>query len=165
VLKFLSVNTIVIAPASTGKDNNNSTAVTNIAHPNKANLCNLIPGLLIFNIVVMKLFAPNKLLIPDRCKAKIAKSTLGPLWLCIPDKGGYNVHPVPAPFSIVLANINNTRLGGNNQKLILFNLGKAISGPPTNKGNKKLPKPPIIAGITIKNIISIACAVIILLYS
>jgi hypothetical protein len=68
-----------MAPASTGNDNNNKTAVTNIAHPNKANLCNLIPGLLMFNIVVMKFIAPNKLLTPVRCKAKIAKSTLGPL--------------------------------------------------------------------------------------
>lgn len=41
------------SPAKTGKDNNNNTAVTIIAHPNKANLCNLIPGLLIFKIVVM----------------------------------------------------------------------------------------------------------------
>jgi hypothetical protein len=75
VLKFLSVKTIVIAPARTG----NNTAVTTTAHPNNANLCNLIPGLLIFNIVVIKLIAPNKLLIPDKCKANIAKSTLGPL--------------------------------------------------------------------------------------
>jgi len=87
-LKFLSVKTIVIAPARTGKDNNSKTAVTITAHPNNANLCNLIPGLLIFNIVVMKLIAPNKLLTPDKCKPNIAKSTLGPLWLCIPDKGG-----------------------------------------------------------------------------
>jgi hypothetical protein len=79
VLKLRSVNTIVIAPANTGNDNNNKTAVITTAHPNKANLCNLIPGLLIFNIVVMKFIAPNKLLIPNRCKAKIAKSTLGPL--------------------------------------------------------------------------------------
>jgi hypothetical protein len=79
VLKFLSVKTIVIAPASTGNDNNNNTAVTSTAHPNKANLCRLIPGLLIFNTVVIKLIAPNKLLIPDKCKANIAKSTLGPL--------------------------------------------------------------------------------------
>jgi hypothetical protein len=79
VLKFLSVNIIVIAPANTGKDNNNNTAVTTTAHPNKANLCNLIPGLLIFNIVVIKFIAPNKLLIPAKCKANIAKSTLGPL--------------------------------------------------------------------------------------
>ena len=65
----------------------------------------------------------------------------------------------------MLANINNNRLGGSSQKLMLFNLGNAISGPPTNKGNKKFPKPPIIAGITMKNIITMACAVIILLYS
>jgi hypothetical protein len=79
VLKFLSVNSIVIAPAKTGKVNNNNTAVITTAHPNKANLCNLIPGVLILTIVVMKLIAPNKLLTPDKCKAKIAKSTLGPL--------------------------------------------------------------------------------------
>jgi hypothetical protein len=79
VLKFLSVSTIVIAPANTGKDNNNNTAVTTTAHPNKASLCSLIPGLLILSIVVMKFIAPNKLLIPDKCKANIAKSTLGPL--------------------------------------------------------------------------------------
>jgi len=78
-LKFLSVNTIVIALAKTGNDNNNRTAVTITAHPNKANLCNLIPGLRIFNIVVIKFIAPNKLLTPERCKPKIAKSTLGPL--------------------------------------------------------------------------------------
>jgi hypothetical protein len=52
--------------------------------------------------------------------------------------------------------MNNNKLGTNNQKLILFSLGNAISGPPTNKGSKKLPKPPIKAGITIKNIIIIA---------
>ena len=79
MLKFLSVNTIVIPPASTGNESNNRTAVTTTAQPKRANLCSLIPGLLIFKIVVIKLIAPNKLLIPDRCKAKIARSTLGPL--------------------------------------------------------------------------------------
>jgi hypothetical protein len=79
VLKFLSVNTIVIPPANTGNDNNNNTAVITTAHPNKANLWSLIPGVLILTIVVIKLIAPNKLLTPERCKAKIAKSTLGPL--------------------------------------------------------------------------------------
>jgi hypothetical protein len=57
---------------------------------------------------------------------------------------------------MTLANKNKNKLGNNNQKLILFNLGNAISGPPTNKGNRKLPNPPIKAGITIKNIINIA---------
>jgi hypothetical protein len=79
VLKFLSVNIIVIPPAKTGSDNNNNTAVTITAQPNKANLCNLIPGLLIFNIVVIKFIAPSRLLTPERCIANIAKSTLGPL--------------------------------------------------------------------------------------
>jgi hypothetical protein len=79
VLKFLSVNNIVIAPAKTGKDNNSKTAVITTAHPNKASLCNLIPGLLIFKIVVIKFIAPSKLLIPDKCNANMAKSTLGPL--------------------------------------------------------------------------------------
>jgi hypothetical protein len=39
---------------------------------------------------------------------------------------------------------------------MLLSLGKAISGPPTNNGNKKLPKPPINAGITMKKIINMA---------
>lgn len=47
-------------------------------------------------------------------------------------------------------NINNSKLGGNNQKLILLSLGNAISGPPTIKGIKKFPNPPIKAGMTIK---------------
>ena len=67
------------SPANTGNDSNNNTAVTTTAHPNKANLCSLIPGLLILNVVVMKFIAPSKLDIPERCNPKIAKSTLGPL--------------------------------------------------------------------------------------
>ena len=70
--------------------------------------------------------APNKLLIPAICNEKIAKSTLGPLWLCIPARGGYKVQPVPTPPSIQAENINNNKLGGNNQKLILLSLGNLI---------------------------------------
>jgi hypothetical protein len=79
VLKFLSVKIIVIPPANTGKDNNSKIAVITTAQPNKVNLCNFIPGVLILTIVVIKFIAPNKLLTPDKCKANIAKSTLGPL--------------------------------------------------------------------------------------
>jgi len=78
-LKLRSVRSIVMAPAKTGSDNNNNTAVITTAQPNNASLCNLIPGLLIFNIVVMKFIAPSRLLIPDKCNPKIAKSTLAPL--------------------------------------------------------------------------------------
>ena len=115
--------------------------------------------------VVIKLIAPNKEEIPAKCKLKMAKSTEPPECAIIPDKGGYTVHPVPAPTSTKEEDNNNKKDGGNNQKLILFNLGKAISGAPNIKGTNQLPKPPIIAGITIKNIIINACAVIITLYN
>lgn len=78
-MKLRSVRSIVIAPAKTGRDSNSNTAVITTAQPNNASLCNLIPGLLIFNIVVMKFIAPSRLLIPDKCNPKIAKSTLAPL--------------------------------------------------------------------------------------
>jgi len=78
-LKLRSVNTIVIPPARTGSDNNNKTAVITTAHANNINLCNLIPGLLILNVVVIKFIAPSKLDTPDKCNPNMAKSTLGPL--------------------------------------------------------------------------------------
>lgn len=49
--------------------------------------------------------------------------------------------------------------GGNNQKLKLFNRGKAMSGAPIKRGISQFPKPPIMAGITIKKIIIKAWAV------
>ena len=42
VLKFRSVNNIVIPPARTGKDNNNKNAVINTAQTNKGNYSTLI---------------------------------------------------------------------------------------------------------------------------
>ena len=42
---------------------------------------------------------------------------------------------------------------GRSQNDILFILGKAMSGAPIIRGTIQLPKPPIIAGITIKKII------------
>ena len=59
VPKFLSVNNIVIAPASTGNDKSKSTAVTKTDHTNKGILCKVIPGARILNIVVIKLIAPR----------------------------------------------------------------------------------------------------------
>jgi hypothetical protein len=55
--------------------------------------------------------------------------------------------------------ISNIKEGGNNQKLILFIRGKAISGAPIMIGTNQFPKPPIIIGMTIKKIITKACAV------
>jgi hypothetical protein len=50
----------------------------NTAQTNKGNLCIVIPGALIFKIVVIKFEAPNIELIPDKCKLNIAKSTEPP---------------------------------------------------------------------------------------
>jgi hypothetical protein len=47
---------------------------------------------------------------------------------------------------------NNAKAGTSSQKEILFMRGKAISGAPIISGTNQLPKPPIIAGITMKKI-------------
>ena len=78
----------MIAPANTGNDNSNKIAVTKIAHTNNGNLCNDIPGALIFNTVVIKLIAPNKEDTPAKCKLNIAKSTDPPECDWILAKGG-----------------------------------------------------------------------------
>jgi len=116
-----------------------------------------------FNIVTIKFIAPKIDDKPAKCKLKIAKSTAPPECARIPLKGGYTVQPVPAPVSIKAEPNNNIKEGGNNQKLNALRRGKAISGAPINNGTKQLPKPPIIVGITIKNIIIKACAVTITL--
>jgi hypothetical protein len=93
------------------------------------------------------LIAPKIEEIPLKCKLKIAKSTAPLECAKMPLKGGYTVHPVPAPVSIKLEDNNNINAGGNNQKLKLFNRGNAISGAPIIKGTNQFPKPPIIVGI------------------
>jgi len=68
----------VIPPARTGNDNNNKMAVIKTAQTNKGNLCIVIPGALIFIIVVIKFIAPNIDDIPAKCKLNIAISTEPP---------------------------------------------------------------------------------------
>lgn len=81
----------------------------------------------------------------------------------MPASGGYTVHPVPAPASIVEDANSNRNDGGRSQKLILFIRGNAISGAPIISGTSQLPNPPIMIGITIKKIIMKAWAVTITL--
>jgi len=59
VLKFRSVRSIVIAPANTGRDSNNKTAVIKIDHTNNGIESNVIEVERIFTIVVIKLIAPR----------------------------------------------------------------------------------------------------------
>lgn len=78
MLKFRSVNNIVIAPAKTGKDKSKRMAVINTDHTNKGIRSIVIPIDRMFKIVVIKLIAPKIDDAPARCKEKIAKSTEGP---------------------------------------------------------------------------------------
>ena len=159
MLKFLSVRSIVIAPANTGKDNNNKNAVIKIAQAKRGNLWKGKLFDRIFVIVQIKFIAPKIEAAPDKCKLTIPRSTAPPEWLVIPARGGYTVQPVPIPASHKTELISSNKDGGNNQKLILFILGNAISGLPIIKGTNQFPKPPINAGITTKNTITKACPV------
>lgn len=89
----------------------------------------------------------------------MVRSTDAPAWARLPAKGGYTVHPVPAPASTIDDAKRSKNDGGSNQKLILFIRGNAISGAPIISGTSQFPKPPIIIGMTIKKIITNAWAV------
>lgn len=70
---------------------------------------------------------------------------------------------MPAPASTIEDASSRRNDGGRSQKLILFIRGKAMSGAPIIRGTSQLPNPPIIIGMTIKKIITNACAVTITL--
>ena len=55
--------------------------------------------------------------------------------------------------------------GGSSQKLMLFRRGNAMSGAPIISGTNQLPKPPNVAGMTEKKIISRPCDVTIVFHS
>jgi hypothetical protein len=142
----------VIAPASTGNDKSNKKAVIKTAQTKRGVRCATIPGTLIFKIVTIKFIAPKIEETPAKCKLKIAKSTEPPECAWIDANGGYTVQPVPTPASTKEDETNKIKAGGNNQKLILFKRGKAISQAPINNGTNQLPKPPIAVGMTKKKI-------------
>jgi hypothetical protein len=163
VLKFRSVSSIVIAPASTGRDKRSRTAVIFTDHTNNGTRSSCIPRQRILRTVVIKLIAPKIEAIPAKCKEKIAKSTAEPACAKFLAKGGYIVHPVPTPLSTAAEERSKVKEGGRSQKLMLFSRGKAMSGAPNISGTNQLPNPPIIIGITKKKIIIKACAVTITL--
>lgn len=107
----------------------------------------------------MKLMAPKIDDTPARCKEKMVKSTEAPACARFPARGGYTVHPVPAPASTPEEARRSRKDGGSSQKLMLFIRGNAMSGAPIIRGTSQLPNPPIIIGITIKKIITKAWAV------
>jgi len=149
----------VIAPAKTGKDKRSKIVVINTAHAKRGIRSKNIPNTRKFLSVLIKLIAPKIDEIPAKCREKIAKSTELPAWAIFLAKGGYTVHPVPAPLSTKALVNSNTNAGTKNQNLMLFKRGKAISAAPSIKGTNQFPNPPISTGITIKKIIMNACAV------
>lgn len=153
------MSSIVIPAASTGRDNSRRTAVIRTAHTNKGVwYCEMAGGFMLI-IVVMKLIAPRIEDTPARCREKMVRSTEAPACARFPARGGYTVHPVPAPASTPEEAKRSRKEGGRSQKLMLFIRGNAMSGAPIMRGTSQLPKPPIIIGITIKKIITKAWAV------
>jgi hypothetical protein len=140
---------MVMVAASTGKVSTNKKTVINTAHRNKDKTA--CPN----TAVTKKLIPPNTELTPAKCNLKITNSTQ----LCsgCPTtllNGGYNVQPVALPWPVNLLMANKINLGTNNQYLRLLARGYAMSVHARNKGSNQLPKPPIMAGITMKKIIT-----------
>src|SRR5215469_14956466 len=163
VPKLRSVSSMVIAPASTGSDNRSRNTVTRIDHTNSGILCRVMPGARMLKMVVMKLMAPKIDDAPAKWIDRIAKSTAGPGWPEV-DSGAYMVQPVPTPLepgspSTKVEMINSAKEAGNSQNEILFMRGNAMSGAPIMRGTNQLPKPPIIAGMTMKKIMIRPCEV------
>lgn len=88
VLRFRSVNSIVIPAANTGRDSRRRTAVIKTAHTNKGVWYWVMAGGFMLIMVVIKLIAPKIEEIPARCREKIVKSTDAPAWARLPAKGG-----------------------------------------------------------------------------
>lgn len=154
-----------MAPARTGSDRRRRITVMVTAQTNSGIRSSCMPCHRILITVVMKLMAPKIEDAPARCREKIARSTDGPAWAILDARGGYTVHPVPAPFSTAAEEISNRREGGSSQNLMLFSRGKAISGAPSINGRSQFPKPPMKIGITKKKIIKNAWAVTTVLYN
>lgn len=111
-------------------------------------------GGFILIMVVIKLIAPRIEETPAKCREKMVKSTEAPACARLPARGGYTVHPVPAPASTPEEARRSRKEGGSSQKLMLFIRGNAMSGAPIISGTSQFPNPPIIIGITIKKIIT-----------
>src|ERR1044072_1589036 len=163
VPKLRSVSSMVMAPASTGSDSSSRNTVTRIDQTNSGILCSVMPGARILKMVVMKLMAPRIDEAPARCSDKMTKSTDGPGCPLV-DNGASKVQPVPEPSepgspSTNRDVISSAKEAGSSQNDILFMRGNAMSGAPIISGTNQLPKPPIIAGITMKKIMIRPCEV------
>jgi len=136
-----------MAPARTGSDSSRRTIVNIIDHANNGTRSIDMPFDRMFIVVLIKLILLMIDDAPARCREKISISTDGPLCIIFLAKGGYTVHPVPAPFSTIIDIININRDGNRSHSLMLFSRGNAISGAPNISGSSQFPSPPINIGI------------------
>lgn len=88
MFKFRSVKSIVIAPAKTGRENNNKKEVTNIDQIKRGKRSKIRPENRIIKTVVIKLIELRIEETPPKCREKIARSTEKSVWKMIEDKGG-----------------------------------------------------------------------------
>lgn len=130
VLKFLSIKSIVIAPANIGRDSRSSITVTRMEMQKRLTFLPFIAHGLIVRMVLIKLMAPRMEESPARWRLNIVKSTFFRLWPRRSERGGYKVHPAPTRSSNIKAFSRAIKDGGRSQKLTLLSLGKAISGQP-----------------------------------
>jgi len=142
----------VIPPARTGRAIIRSKVVKITLQTNKETRSKEKRETRILYPVQIKFMAPKMEEAPAKCRLKIAKSTLLPLWAIFLERGGYTVHPVPAPESTKAEKSKRPKAGGSNQKERLFIRGNDISGALIITGRNQLPNPPIKIGITIKKL-------------
>jgi hypothetical protein len=143
-----------MAPANTGREVTRRILVIRSLHLKRGLRDIGIPLGRIFRMVLIKLIAPRILDAPETWKLKMARSTDPPECPRVL-RGGYTVHPVPAPPSTNLEERRRIRDGGRSQKEMLFSRGNLISGAPIIIGTNQFPNPPTRAGITMKKIIRI----------
>src|SRR4029078_3898579 len=107
-------------------------------------------------MVVMKLIAPRIDDAPAKCSDRMAKSMAGP-GVPLGESGAERAQPVPMPLDPGAPGMNSevssrAKDAGSSQKEMLFRRGRAMSGAPIITAPIHLPTPPIIAGMSAKNI-------------
>jgi hypothetical protein len=88
VLNCRSVRSMVIPPASTGKDRTRRTEVIRTDQMNKGIRNAVIPTGRILTIVTIMLIEPKIEEAPAKCILRIARSTEGPAWPLRLESGG-----------------------------------------------------------------------------
>jgi hypothetical protein len=117
----------------------------------------VMPGARMFRMVTMMLMEPMIDDAPMMCRAKIAMSMPGPIWV---DSGAYRVQPAAvAPPGTKKDVASRIAAGGSSQNEKLFMRAKAMSDAPTCSGIIQLAKP-TKAGMIAPNTITMPCMVV-----